>query len=113
MRERLAHVYPSSDGLGISPTGRCNRVAAMRVLTCPLNPLRRSKTDVKIRNTPKPWHEPLLAYIALRATIKASIVFEVVAEQSNPNEVPRICACEAQIPESKDDPRGRLKENSA
>lgn len=57
---------PRPTGWGFRPSVDVTEVSAMRVLTCPLNPLRRSKTDVKIRKTPESWHEPLLAYIALQ-----------------------------------------------
>jgi hypothetical protein len=49
---------PRPTGWGFRPLVDVTEVIAMRVLTCPLNPLRRSKTDVKIR--------PLLAYIAMQ-----------------------------------------------
>lgn len=57
---------PRPTGRGFRPPVDMTEVIAMRVLTCPLNPLRRSMTDVKIRKTPESWHEPLLACIALQ-----------------------------------------------
>jgi hypothetical protein len=106
-------VDPSSDRLGISPIGRCDRGDCHASADVPAQ----SAAEIEDR-CEDPQDTGILAraitriHRLARATIQASIVLEVVGVQSNQAEVPRICGCKAQIPESKDDARGHHKENS-